>query len=270
MFLHIITFTFDLWKYRSHKMAALLARLRLCGMRSLYRVPGFRQLSTHHSSSTSSSPVVCRALAVFSPKVQTSTGAQIGALGRCLQRMNVHTNSCALHHPIVGSLCGRKASLLNPVQPVVQHQQVRTKIYFSRKRGTPKTVKPVIKRFYRLNCGLWIRRRAGYKKHLWKKSSKRKYRLRQHVFCNHQQNRLLDKMVTKYWKTRKWYIDDPFEKYHTRYNEFTGEPGTHYSHVYNTLNNMIRHRKYFKKGYRAKFQNGGKVTHSTYWTSPGQ
>ncbi|CAH1258435.1 MRPL35 [Branchiostoma lanceolatum] len=251
-------------------MAALLARLRGCGIGSLYGGPGFRQLSTHRSNITSSSPVVCRAFALLSPKAQTSTGAQVGALGRCLQRMNVHTNSRPLHHPFVGSFCGRKVSLLNPVQPVVQQQQLRTKITFSRKRGSPKTVKPVIKRFYRLNCGLWIRRRAGYKKRLWKKSAARKYRLRQHVFCNNRQNRLLDKMVTKYWKTRKWYINDPFEKYHTRYNEFTGEPGKYYSHVYSTLNNMIRHRKYFKKGYRAKLQNGGKVTHSTYWTSPGQ
>jgi Ribosomal protein L35. len=68
-------------------------------------------------------------------------------------------------------------------------------------------------RFYR---GGWIRTRAGRFRHLWRKSEYQKYRYRQHVFCNATQCTLLDKMTTKYWKRRRYYVDDPYEPYHTR------------------------------------------------------
>lgn len=64
--------------------------------------------------------------------------------------------------------------------------------------------------------GIWIRTRAGRLKRLWKKSQNRKRRLRQHVFCNATQSKLLDKMTTKFWHRRKYYVDDPYEPYHTR------------------------------------------------------
>lgn len=64
--------------------------------------------------------------------------------------------------------------------------------------------------------GGWIRTRAGRFRHLWRKSEAQKYRYRQHIFCNATQCTLLDKMVTKYWKRRRYYVDDPYEPYHTR------------------------------------------------------
>lgn len=87
---------------------------------------------------------------------------------------------------------------------------------FSLKKGKRKTVKAVIKRFFRLHWGGWIRTKIGRHKKLWKKSSANKRRLRQHVFCNSTQNTLLDKMVTKYWKRPKHYVEDPYAPYHTR------------------------------------------------------
>uniref|UniRef100_A0A8C5WPU0 Large ribosomal subunit protein bL35m n=1 Tax=Laticauda laticaudata TaxID=8630 RepID=A0A8C5WPU0_LATLA len=78
-------------------------------------------------------------------------------------------------------------SITNRVAPLLQNilqQQVRTVISYSLRKGKRKTVKSVIKRFLRLHCGLWLRRRAGYKKKVWKKSAKRMKRLREHVFCN--------------------------------------------------------------------------------------
>jgi large subunit ribosomal protein L35 len=46
----------------------------------------------------------------------------------------------------------------------------------------------------------------------------RRYRLRQHVFCNAKQSKLLDKMVTDFWKKPKHWVDNPYEPYHKREN----------------------------------------------------
>ncbi|KAM9777396.1 large ribosomal subunit protein bL35m [Neosynchiropus ocellatus] len=102
--------------------------------------------------------------------------------------------------------------------PPATQQPIRTLTYVSLKKGKRKTVKSVTQRFMRLHCGLWIRRQAGYKKKLWKKSLAQKRRLRQHVFCNKTQSKMLDKMTSKYWKRRNWYVDDPYQKYHDRVN----------------------------------------------------
>ncbi|XP_043790481.1 39S ribosomal protein L35, mitochondrial [Apis laboriosa] len=93
---------------------------------------------------------------------------------------------------------------------------VRTVIKYSRKKGKRKTVKTVLKRFYRLNWGIWIRTLAGRHKKLWKKNGKRRYKLKQHVFCNAKQSTLLDKMVNHYWRRPHYYVDDPYTPYHTR------------------------------------------------------
>lgn len=87
---------------------------------------------------------------------------------------------------------------------------------FSWKRGKRKTVKNVLKRFYRLNWGGWIRTKCGRNKRLWRKSGARRRRLRQHVLCNATQSMLLDKMVNMSWRKPKYYVDDPYEPYHTR------------------------------------------------------
>uniref|UniRef100_A0A4W3IJJ3 Large ribosomal subunit protein bL35m n=1 Tax=Callorhinchus milii TaxID=7868 RepID=A0A4W3IJJ3_CALMI len=111
------------------------------------------------------------------------------------------------------------SSIYSGSPPIPRFQQsVRTLTYFGLRRGKRKTVKAVVKRFLRLHCGLWVRRKAGYKKKLWKKSADRKRRLRQHVFCNRTQSKLLDKMTTDFWKRRNWYVNDPYQMYHDRTN----------------------------------------------------
>lgn len=64
--------------------------------------------------------------------------------------------------------------------------------------------------------GAWIRPMVGRDKRHWRKKAKRKIRGEKHVFCNATQSTLLDKMVTKYWRRRKYYVDDIYEPYHTR------------------------------------------------------
>lgn len=116
---------------------------------------------------------------------------------------------------------GQTATVLNRVAalvPSVLQPPVRTLTYCSTRKGKRKTVKAVVHRFLRLHSGLWLRRKAGYKKKLWKKSTARKKRLREFVFCNKTQSKLLDKMTTSFWKRRNWYVDDPYQMYHDRTN----------------------------------------------------
>lgn len=96
--------------------------------------------------------------------------------------------------------------------------QIRTVTKFSMKKGKRKTVKAALKRFKRLDWGIWIRTRSGRHKRLWKKSPNNKYRKRQHVFTNATQSLLLDKMVTNRWRKPKYYVDDPYTPYHSREN----------------------------------------------------
>ncbi|XP_060528622.1 large ribosomal subunit protein bL35m [Cylas formicarius] len=115
-----------------------------------------------------------------------------------------------------GWLPQRQNLLSNPAAQYLQNVDSRTVTKYSMRDGTRKSVKAVLRRFYRLNWGAWIRTKAGRHKKLWKKSPPRRRRLRQHVFCNATQSRLLDKMVTSYWKRPKYYVDDIYEPYHTR------------------------------------------------------
>ncbi|CAH2009079.1 unnamed protein product [Acanthoscelides obtectus] len=105
--------------------------------------------------------------------------------------------------------------LLQPL-PQISNEITRTLTKYSFRKGKRKSQKKALKRFYRLNWGIWIRTKAGRHRKLWKKSSARKRRLRQHVFCNATQSYMLDKMVGEYWRRPKYYVDDPYEPYHTR------------------------------------------------------
>ncbi|XP_036449049.1 39S ribosomal protein L35, mitochondrial [Colossoma macropomum] len=107
---------------------------------------------------------------------------------------------------------------ITPLIPSLMLQPSRNLTYYSLRKGKRKTVRSVVKRFLRLHCGLWVRRKAGYKKKLWKKAAVRKKRLREHVFCNKTQCKKLDKMTTSFWKRRNWYLNDPYQKYHDRVN----------------------------------------------------
>ncbi|KAF3701215.1 39S ribosomal protein L35, mitochondrial [Channa argus] len=130
--------------------------------------------------------------------------------------------AAAVRAPVRVALC--QTSRFNILQrvsallPSVTQQPSRSLTYYSIKKGKRKSVKSVTERFMRLHCGLWIRRKAGYKKKLWKKKPARRKRLREHVFCNKTQCKLLDKMTTSFWKRRNWYVNDPYLKYHDRVN----------------------------------------------------
>lgn len=104
--------------------------------------------------------------------------------------------------------------------------QIRSVTKFSLVKGKRKSVKAVLRRFKRLDWGAWIRTRCGRHKKLFRKSPALKRRLRQHVFTNATQSWLLDKMVTSFWRRPKYYIDDPYEPYHTRDEYFAAKKKT--------------------------------------------
>ncbi|TRY57897.1 hypothetical protein DNTS_014413 [Danionella cerebrum] len=123
--------------------------------------------------------------------------------------------------PVYNNACAPQTGLLKRVLPLIPSvglQPLRSLTYYSLRKGKRKSIKSVVDRFLRLHSGLWLRRKAGYKKKLWKKSPVRKRRLREHVFCNKTQCKLLDKMTTAYWKRRNWYLNDPYRTYHDRVN----------------------------------------------------
>ncbi|XP_078032945.1 mitochondrial ribosomal protein L35 [Augochlora pura] len=113
-------------------------------------------------------------------------------------------------------LCQKQIGNIIPSTVSFNRMPARTITKFSRNKGKRKTCKAVLKRFYRLNWGIWIRTRVGRHKKLWTKSENRKYRLRQHIFVNATQATLLDKMVTNYWRRPHYYPEDPYNPYHER------------------------------------------------------
>lgn len=94
-------------------------------------------------------------------------------------------------------------------------------IRYSRRRGKPKTVVATVHRFLRLDWGIYIRPRAGRKKHAWKKPEWIRERSKYHVFCNKSQSKMLDKMRTQRFKKVNYFVNDPYAPYHKR----TGMPG---------------------------------------------
>lgn len=123
---------------------------------------------------------------------------------------------CTLFGHTKFQLTHPNGNLLEAPSGVNCGNQTRTVTKFSLSKGKRKSVKVVLKKFYRLDWGIWIRGKCGRQKKLYKKSARRKRRLRQHVFCNATQSWLLDSMVTKYWRRPKYYVDDPYEPYHSR------------------------------------------------------
>ncbi|XP_078455716.1 large ribosomal subunit protein bL35m [Lampetra planeri] len=150
------------------------------------------------------------------PAAQPSpVGVHLRGLSTLLSGLRIGTAVSPSTQASIGAL---RVLGQNKVTGTLGQPPRRSLIYFSKGRGKRKTVKAVVKRFLRLDCGLWLRRQAGCKKRLWKKRKPRIRRLRQHVLCNKWQSKLLDKMVTDYWKRRKWYEDDPYQLYHERTN----------------------------------------------------
>ncbi|CAB1330960.1 unnamed protein product [Coregonus sp. 'balchen'] len=150
-------------------------------------------------------PGLMRPLTLF------ARGQQICRFSTIIHRQTVQRS--LLTTPTWASLSAKafqtpKPSILQRVAPLIPslvQQPIRNLTYISLKKGEEEV------------CEV-SREEAGYKKKLWKKLPARKKRLREHVFCNKTQIKLLDKMTTKFWKRRNWFVNDPYKKYHERVN----------------------------------------------------
>ncbi|CAL1297346.1 unnamed protein product [Larinioides sclopetarius] len=116
--------------------------------------------------------------------------------------------------------CSTQNSSAKPILAVssLNTNLTRNVTKYSLKTGKKTSVNAVLRRFFRLHNGLWIRRRAGCHKRLWKRNANEKYNLQQHVVCTKTQCLMLDRMITRYWQKPKYFLDDPFEPYHKRNN----------------------------------------------------
>ncbi|XP_061599167.1 39S ribosomal protein L35, mitochondrial [Cololabis saira] len=162
-----------------------------------------------------------RPLSTSAPASVWARTHHIWNVSSCIQPQPLHGGHAALVRAPFGGPVAPRYNILQRVSalaPSLNQQPSRSLTYYSVKKGKRKSVKAVTFRFMRLHCGLWIRRKAGYKKKLWKKLPARRKRLREIVFCNKTQSKLLDKMTTSFWKRRNWYVDDPYLKYHDRVN----------------------------------------------------
>lgn len=98
----------------------------------------------------------------------------------------------------------------------VLHQPSRSVTKWTFGSQKRQTVRAVTARFKRLDWGIWIRRIAGCHKKRWKYSNKNQMKNQRHVFVRFVRSRMLDRMVSSYWRTPKYYVDDPYAPYHKR------------------------------------------------------
>jgi len=113
-----------------------------------------------------------------------------------------------------------KTNLLQRVLEIYPklYDQAQRSIVKVSKKGKLKTSKMITQRFRRLGNGIWMRKQGGYKKKIHVKILRKRiihkvYRRRQLVMCDLRQSRMLDNMVSPYYKKQKWIVEDPYKGY---------------------------------------------------------
>jgi len=144
-------------------------------------------------------------------------GSPLAALSQGMTQTLLSTPTASLSQRSYHTLTQHLSSNL-PFLHLDLSNQTRSVVKFSIGKGKRKTVKAVVRRFYRLDWGIWIHPKSGRHRRLYRKGRLRRNRVRQHVFCNATQTKLLDRMTTRYWHKKKYWVDDPYENYHTRDN----------------------------------------------------
>ncbi|XP_072027153.1 uncharacterized protein [Amphiura filiformis] len=209
-------------------MAAPLARLVKKGVHLTTIINSVRHYGIKHQTLLQHrfQPVCSQHMRIAGDSLATRLSRQciIGSPGsRPFSSLTSHTGTSIA--PTTVSCYPQSSQLLQPtIRFLVQPK--RTIIRYSLGKGKKKTVKAVVSRFYRFNSGLWLRCRAGRSKGLWKKSLKRRKRLKPFVFCSGPQSKKLDLMVTAYWRRQKNIPDDPLAPFENRnwfgYKEYPG------------------------------------------------
>ncbi|KAF2365005.1 hypothetical protein FHG87_004236 [Trinorchestia longiramus] len=107
-----------------------------------------------------------------------------------------------------------ESTALKPSIP--QLQSARTIIKYDLETGERHSHPGIYKRFTRLHWGVWIRPQQFQHKKLW--ARRNKFQAKQFMFLSKEHCETFDKMVTTYYRTRRYYPDDPLRPYHQREN----------------------------------------------------
>lgn len=104
-------------------------------------------------------------------------------------------------------------SLLVPRSAVKFRIPKRTVTLYDKRTGNRGFDLDAVKRFKRLDWGMYVRHRAGRFKKRWKKTESHKLKLEQTVFCKPYHIRRFDMMFNDELKRKRYFPDDPYEKY---------------------------------------------------------
>lgn len=86
-------------------------------------------------------------------------------------------------------------------------------VVYQRRHGGRQSDMQAELRFKRLDWGMYLRHRAGRYKKRWKKSDATKWKMEQTVFTAPYHTRRLDLMFSDETKRKRYFPDDPYEKY---------------------------------------------------------
>lgn len=112
--------------------------------------------------------------------------------------------------------------------PGDQYQTTYVGFYDDKRHGDPRA----LDRFYRLNCGNWIRARGGRGTGMWKKTGDKMLWTKQHVMCTERQCKQLEQMFEQKFRKKTFFVDDPYEAYEERETEFVPEGHAPISYSY--------------------------------------
>lgn len=96
------------------------------------------------------------------------------------------------------------------------HVPSRGFMHATRFHGLKATDSEVPKRFFRLDWGGWIKRLQGAHKRVWKMSRRRRLQKELHFFVEKTNSKKFDRMVTREYRTPKFFVDDIYEPYQKR------------------------------------------------------
>ncbi|XP_055328533.1 uncharacterized protein LOC129581460 [Paramacrobiotus metropolitanus] len=82
--------------------------------------------------------------------------------------------------------------------------------------GEKQTDQEIPKRYFRLHWGGWLRRFPAAHKAMWKMNAQGRYNKDMHYFVTKRNSQKFDRMVRREYRMPYYFIDDPYEPYHTR------------------------------------------------------
>ncbi|CAG0883974.1 unnamed protein product [Cyprideis torosa] len=121
-------------------------------------------------------------------------------------------------------LLGNHQSSWSPCDPpaltrgVKRHKWRQKQVPYNLIDGSQDSDPDVLARFVRLDWGAWVHPYPGRFRKLYRKTGKIKSELRRFLIAGEELTHMLDSMVNEKWRKPRYYVDDPYERYHKREN----------------------------------------------------